>query len=614
MQYARLAYVYDAPLHAELNARRRNYWDIYLREINEQLGLRAEQVSCKDLESPATFNALRTLIVGWQSGEALSAAAKDNLRTWVEAGGTLIAFGLTGLDHLFAIESAPEIAQAPDDYTISGCFDLLPHRLTEGIHSDISPDQKLLIFSDLRPVKTAGAAELARLYDRDHAPTGCAAVVWNTYGAGRAAYFAFDVAKTLWLLHQGRPVWDIPESRQAPKTTDMSLIGDNSPYVLYADEILFLLQNMVARSPHPFIYSIPPHNGAIPDALFIWGGDEYAGPVERSLAASDWMRAHGLGYHINIEIENHPITLDQARHIIEDNGHEISLYYRLRPEDAYCMTEEVFAEQAALFERKFGRRAVCSVNFVLRWKGWIEPAKFIASAGGKGDNSFLRARYPASEGLLHNSPVFAFSFGTSLPFFFYDDYRGGNQRIDVVEEPIICYEIGHRGSILDRAAQALHEVGPPIDAALKYHLLMNMFHHPVYISEFPLCREAIEEMLRYIGQRRALAVHVGNDAACLWWHARSQSNVAGVRIADDGRIAFETDCAYDAGMIVKLALDARSVAQVLCDSQPAPHAIRHEFGGDWLHLVVPPGQHAVEVVMERRLALGRGITLGRGVA
>ena len=595
MTTIRAAYLYDPDLHAELNRSGRNYWDIYIREINEQLGLRADQVSCHDLESLATFEGLRTLIVGWQTGEALSATAKRNLADWVEAGGTLIAFGLTGLDHFFGIGSAPEVPQAPDDYAVSGYFDLVPHRLTDSIHSDISPEQKLIILSDLRPVRPAGGAELASLQDRDRNPTGCSAIVWNAYGAGRAAYFAFDLAKTVWLLHQGRPVWDIPETREAPKTTDMSLIGDNSPYVLYADEILFLLQNMIARNPHPFIYPLPPLDGVIPDALFIWGGDEYSGPVERSLFASDWMRAHGLGYHINIEIDNHPITLEQARHIVDDNGHEISLYYRLPPEGAYRMTEQVFNAQAASFARKFGRRAVCSVNYVLRWKGWVEPAKWIANVGGKGDNSFLRARYPATDGLLHNSSVFAFAFGTSLPFFFYDDHTGGNQRIDVIEEPIVCYEIGHRGSILDRAAQALPELRPPVDAAIKYHLLMNMFYHPVYISEFPLCRQAIEEILRYIDEKGARAVHMGNDAACLWWHARSRSRVGEVRVEDDGRIAFETSCAHDGGMIVKLPVDTRTIAEVLCDSQPAVHAIRREFGGDWLHLIVPAGAHAVEV-------------------
>ncbi|UCH34265.1 MAG: hypothetical protein JSV65_17305 [Armatimonadota bacterium] len=595
MSDLRVAYVYDHALHAGLNASQANYWDIYLREICEQLGLRAETVSVADLESATSLSRLATLVIGWQSAAALTTAAKRNLDDWVRAGGTLIAFGLGDLDHVFGIEPAPAVAQAPGEYAISGYFDLLPHRLTEGIHSEIAPQQKLLILSDLRPVRPAGGVELARLYDAGKRPTVYAAVAWNEYGAGRAGYFAFDVAKTVWLLHQGRPVWDIPESRTAPKTTDMSLIGDNSPHVLYSYEILLLLQSMIAERPHPFIYAIPPQGNEIPDALFIWGGDEYAGPVERSLFASDWMRAHGLGYHINLEVENHPITAEQARHITEDNGHEISLYYRLRDEDGYRMTEEVFGEQASLFTERFGRPAVCSVNFVLRWQGWVEPAKYIAGAGGLGDNSFLRALYPATADILHNSPLFAFSFGTSLPYFFYDDHGGANKRINVIEEPIVCYEIGHRGSILDRTTQVLEEVRAPVDAAIRYHLLMNMFYHPVYIAEFPLAREAIEEILRCIGEKGALALHMGNDAACLWWHARSQCDISEVQIADDGQVTFEADCAYDLGMIVKLPADVGGVADVLCDAQPAPYEVRREFGGDWIHVVVPPGQHTVEV-------------------
>ena len=31
------------------------------------------------------------------------------------------------------------------------------------------------------------------------------AISWNAYGAGFAGYFVFDLPRTLWLLHQGRP-------------------------------------------------------------------------------------------------------------------------------------------------------------------------------------------------------------------------------------------------------------------------------------------------------------------------------------------------------------------------------------------------------------------------
>jgi hypothetical protein len=126
-----------------------------------------------------------------------------------------------------------------------------------------------------------------------------------------------------------------------------------------------------------------------------------------------------------------------------------------------------------------------------------------------------------------------------------------------------------------------------------------MFHHPVYIRDFPLCRQAIEEVLRLIDEKRALAVHWGNDAACLWWHARSQSNVGATRIADDGTMTFDAECPHDGGMIVKVPVDARAVEEVRCDSEPASYEVRHEFGGDWLHVIVPAGRHEVRVVLRQ---------------
>lgn len=602
MKHIGIAYVYDQALHQALNRKKRNYWDIYFREMNEQLGLRAGRVSLRDLEQPRTLERLATLMIGWQSGAALNARAKRNLKDWVRNGGLLIGFGLRGLDDVFGIKTAGQIKQKPDDYTIAGLFDLKPHALTTDIHSPVCPDQELLIFSDIRRIQPGSGAILSQLYDPFHNPTDYAAVVTNTFGAGQTLYFAFDAAKTIWLLHQGKPVWQYPETQQYARTMHMCLLGDNARRVLYADEILFLMQNFLAQRPHAFIYPIPPQGGKVPDALLYWGGDEYRGPVEHSLKASDWMKSKGLPYHINLEVDHHPITLEQARHIMKDNGHELSEYYYIpgawaEGKKNYHMSAAMFKRQNDLFYKKFGFRPITSVNFSLHWRGWVEPARWMAQAGGKADNSFASNAISVKELVLRNSAGFQFGFGTCYPYYFYEDYPRGNRKINLLEEPIVCYEIGHRGSIRDMASRPIQEVHVPLDFAVKYHLVMNMFYHPGYIADYPICREAIEEILRYIGEKKARVVHMGNDAVWKWWDARSRSAIDNVR-QENNTITLTATCKYDGGMIVKWPAPGIPV-EVRCDGQTIAVEERKEFGRPWLHIAVPFGRHALQIVPSR---------------
>jgi hypothetical protein len=518
---------------------------------------------------------------------------RDVLDVWVKAGGTLIGFALEGLDHVFGLEPVGTIRQEPDDYTISAYFELRPHRITHEVHPALSLEQRLFTLSDVRLTKPEGSVELARLYDTSNRDLGCPAITWNRYGKGAAGYFAFDAAKTVWLLHQGRPVRAVYDGKGYPKTSQLQVIGKNSRKVLYADEIVFVLQNMIAQNPQPFIYQIPPMGKKIPDALLYWGGDEYHGPVERSLTASDWMKEKGLPYHINM-CDDHPITEEQLRHI-QQNGHEVSLYYQLHEEDHFAMKKEHYIELNDLFYRKFGYRPVCTVNKWLGWTGWAKPAKWMLKAGGKADNSFYGNPVPHDHP-LSNGPSFAFGFGTSYPFYFYDDYENGNQRIDFIEEPIVCYEVGHRGSITgrDKETCAKEEVHAPVDMAVKYHLVMNMFYHPIYISHFPRCREAIEEILRYIEYIGARVLHMGNDQVCEWWEARSRSTVSDL-IIQENSIRFKCHCAYPSGMIVKIPVNGDSEFQVLCSGNTVAYKEKNEFGRRWIYVVVPSGEQNIEI-------------------
>lgn len=60
-------------------------------------------------------------------------------------------------------------------------------------------------------------------------------------------------------------------------------------------------------------------------------------------------------------------------------------------------------------------------------------------------------------------------------------------------------------------------------------------------------------------------------------------------------MSFNYGCEYPAGMIVKMLLKA-TVDKVEIDQVPSDYEIKKEFGGNWLYMVVPTGQHRVKVL------------------
>ena len=599
-----LAYVYDRELHESINRSGENFWEIYIREMNELLGVCAVSLPLAALEDMSKLKEIKTLLIGSQSGSRLTAKARQNLAAWVQEGGNLIGFAVSGLDEVFGIESRGTIKQEPDDYSISGYFNLLRHSITTEVHPFLFLEQHLLILSDIQTVLRKDSEELGNLYDTAGNDMNQSVITWRRFGKGYAGYFAFDVPKTVWLLHQGRPLYGINDGRNR-RTYCLQVIGNNSRKVPYADVLVFLLQNMIAQNPQPFIYQIPPAGDRIPDALFYWSGDEYFGPTKLSLDASDFMKEKGLPYHINIGVEQHkgqkdghPMTQNDFRHI-RNNGHEISLWYKLFDEDNRDITEDLIKYQTDLFYERYGIRPVCTLMHSCNWQGWVEPARHMAKAGVKADNSFIPLSVPPLSFSHLNSAQFGFGFGTSYPFHFYESYEQSNTRLGFIEEPIICYEVGHRGSAItqelqDKETKASEEVHLPIDMAVKYHFVMNMFYHPLYIANFPRCREAIEEILRYIEYIGARVLHMGNDQVCEWWEARSRSTVNDL-IVQENSIRFKCNCAYPSGMIVKIPVDGDSEFQVFRNGNAVPYQEKQEFGRRWIYVIVPSGEQSIKI-------------------
>jgi hypothetical protein len=582
-------YLSDPGLLAVANGRGENYWDVYLSEIAEQMGLPVQRISLAALGDAQTLAAYSALLLGEAPTDRLAPLA-GILEQWVRAGGVLVGMGTTGLDQLFGVRCQGTTLQPAGPFSQAASFALHAHPLTAGLGSPLQPEQPLLIFAPVREVQCTEADELGRLHTPDGGDRGLAAVTVRPLGAGLALYFSFSVAQTVWVLHKGQPVLGDRDGDGYWRASDLVAIGANSQYVQYADELVWLIRNALVHTGQPLISPLPPKDGAIADLLCFWGGDDEAASNGLQRVASDFLHDLGLPYHINAMARNGAFGLSTAdAAAIRANGHEISLHYNFR--DGFSHPgpfgkDDVLAQYAA-FRRHFGFDPVCTVNHCTHWTGWVEPAEWLHEAGGRADNTFIHQQSPPG------NPVNAvgFSFGSAFPHYFYRDHRGGNERFDFLEEPIVAYEVGYTRDGTD--FPLLHRI---LDHAARYHLTLNMFYHPVYVAEWPTCRQAIKELLRYLEERRLAAVHLGNDALWRWWDARHRSTLQDV-VRETDSLRCTVDCAAAEGLVVQLPLPTAGDVAVMIDGQPVPVTVREEFGRALAHVVVPSGHHALRALI-----------------
>jgi hypothetical protein len=582
-----------------------NYWYAYVWDILERLGVTAFPVHPAALRSPARLSRFGSIILGGKTDAGLLPAdAARALTRWVRDGGTLIGFATGGLDSTFGIEPQSLVPQPDDAFAITGYLELPHSTLARTIHSD-HPEQPLIVISPIKPLRTKGAHEVARFFRPDEADpsngalahdSGLAAVTARRLGGGWAFYFGFDLPHTMWAIQQGRRIDADYDGDGYLRFGDAIAIGRNNPAVAYSDELASLLRAMLAHHPIPMIHELPAREGTVPDALFHFGGDDECEPGCQ-ISASDFMTGLGLPYHINLMPLNGSFAISRRefRHI-RANGHELSLHFNFM--DGFThpgpFRERDVREQVALFRRTFGRLPVCSVNHWCRWTGWAEPARWMRAAGVRADNSRIHWTFPP----LNPVNRAGFAFGTSFPYFFRDDWRGGNERIPFLQEPITAYELGYEGDRVD--TEAIHRA---VDLAAREHLVMDMFYHPVHIHHNLACRTAIAQFARYVRAKRLNVALMGNDELWRWWWERSRARISGGQAAA-GRVSFTARCGYRGGFVVKVPFGRRAPDRCTVDGRTAPFEVEHSRSGNWAYVPLATGEHSVELRLRSNTPAG----------
>ena len=581
------AYLWDDDLRETTNAQGRNYWYAYIEDLFERIGAPALRVGPEDLREPDTLARLATLALPDLAADYLGAEQREALHAWVQGGGLLIGLATAGLDELFGVEAVGVLVQGEDPWALTATLRLTDESLARPLYHPERPDEQLVTASEVRLLRATEARELAALGDLEGRPLGRPAITLRQVGDGYAALFAFDLAHTAWALHQGRPIDDDYNGDGYLRFNDAIITGQRNPQTPHTDLLTFLLRNLVALTGQPFVYQLPALDGAVPDALFFWGGDDEAA-AGTQVKASDFMAERGLPYHINImprEGRFH-VSKQEFDHL-RANGTEPSLHLNFIDgyEHPLKYTQEDVRGQVRMYREAFGETPVCTVFHWTLWHGWTEPAEWLCAEGVQADNSRFNSNYQQ----LNPTNTVGYAFGTGFPFFLRLDWRAGNQRLDFISEPITAYEVGYER---DEGTNF-----PPLHLALDnaayWHLTTDLFFHPVCIFQHRPCKEAVDEALRYLSEKGIRAVHMGNDAVNYWWRARTAATIEQASAGEAG-VCFVAECAWEDGYVILIPIgDGQPKAEV--DGAAAQAEVRQEFGRRWAYVALPSGRHQVRV-------------------
>ena len=606
-----VAWAYEDRLREAANRRGEMHWVRYTEEILDQLGVRAELISFSKLR-PNTLEGRRALILGDYSASAFPPNAAAALEQWVRAGGILIGLGTTGFDELFGVRPAGEDVCVPP-FTLAGWMSLKGRDEAAELLDELLPETACPIMAPFRRLAVTDATALTELWEGDGTDVdpGCPAsrrspaVTRRILGQGRAHYFAFSLPQAIWAYHHGRPITRDFDGDGYLRTGDHMIVGARpTAAVPCADVALQILERMLAPAGVPFVDQLPPHEGGVPDALFHYGGDDEAA-AGLQVRMSEIMKSFGLGYHVNVMLggDDRFHFSDEDRAVYEANRHEFSLHFNFVEwpkgvKHPAPIEEAEFDRQYRCYIERYGKPPICANTHFLRDSGWADMARFGAACGILGEN--IRVHYT----LPPMDPVnlFGTPFGTVYPHFVYEDAEHGNVRLKFVTIPVGFYEPGspsgeERHPYRNQDPYQPREYRRIVELACHYGWTLNLFMHPTHMSSAASRgQDALRCMLDRIRELGARVAHVGTDALCLWWHARSATRLTCAEQEQGGRFCYDIMTDHRDGVFVRfLEAAVPQGVRLELDGQAARVERRVRRGDAWLYVWVPVGGHRLNV-------------------
>ncbi len=498
----RVAAAAVAPLLVLYDPASANPFGTYLQEILNAEGVKDYEVRpLADLDG-ALLTGRRAVLLGEATPNAAHIAALDN---FVSGGGGLIAMRpVAGLDPILGVTQQTGT-------TSEGYLRITDPTLGAGLYADT-----MQFHGTAGHYALAGATEVARLYTDRATATSYPAVTLHTYGAGKAALFAYDLARSVVLTRQGNPAnANVDADGDGVfRTIDLffgwiDLERTSVPQADLQQRLLVRLLEGALAQPLPRLWYFPK---AAP-TVHVATADAHANPDSYYQTEIDALEQHGATGTFYLSPASSPSTANvegwRAR------GFDFGPHPNVD-----CGYECGFDNALSWLNTTYGITARTARTHQVRWSGWADAAAVEARKGIAMDFNFyqwgpwLTASDGRALGYLTGGgqPLrFADAAGTILPVY--------QQHTALVDEEL-APGIGLAGLTLDQALAASRKV---IDASVGgYHTPIATQYHVDYF--YPDVSTWGLGTVDYALQQGALSLH--SDSWLTFVQQRAATTIA----------------------------------------------------------------------------------------
>ncbi len=329
------------------------------------------------------------------------------------------------------------------------------------------------------------------------------AITVGKRGLGAWAVFAYDLAESTVLLHQGR-------REQASTGTYPDHDGDrsfkpNDLFVNHLDPALCALpqadlqQDVLVRilewmtsltQPLPRLWHFPK---AAPAAAFINGdGDSMAlADLVQTIATADRFQ---IPYTAYLKMDDHPKVSPNYEHALRQQGHDFGQHAFAGALPTLDEMRGRLRYEMDAFRARYGHESVTYRGHSVIWVGWTEMAKYLRENQVRLDTNFAPGRY-------HHA---GYVNGSGLPVKFMDE---DGRLIDLYEQTTMSTDDGwttdkvfaHPMSMAECTALSKEQADDAID---RYHTVYHPYFHPLRTRAGPTSSQSwLEGVLRHCRER-----------------------------------------------------------------------------------------------------------------
>ena len=329
------------------------------------------------------------------------------------------------------------------------------------------------------------------------------AITVGKRGQGTWAVFAYDLAESTVLLHQGRreqastgayPDYDGDRSF---KPNDL-FVGHLDPALcplpqadLQQDILVRIIEWMTELSaPLPRLWHFP---HAAPAVAFINGDGD-------SMSLTDLMQTvatcdrYQVPYTAYLKMDDHPKVEPPFENELRQQGHDFGQHaFAGAKPTLEEMRAQLRAEMEA-FRTRYGHESVTYRGHSVIWVGWTEMAKYLRENEVRLDTNFAAARY-------HHG---GYVNGSGLPVKFMDE---DGRLIDLYEQTTMSTDDGWTTDKIFATPMSMEECTAlskeQADAAIdQYHTVYHPYFHPLRTRSGPTSSQSwLEGVLAYCRER-----------------------------------------------------------------------------------------------------------------